>query len=358
MAQVQFGAGSHVSYPEAGSATSAQPTPAVGVFMQKMDISLSEAPLETGKKPGDLKVTRVTADVQYTLEGCKELARLINLHGPEEEKRQKEHLESHLLTQEELTQEVKIVGPKEGQTATEWIGANRGKLQEIVYLNLGSRGLSALPAEFALLSNLRVLELRSNEFTEFPEVVTKLFNLEYLSLFKTNGDLLHELNRGKQDRKYKTYEDCQMAVPAAIGQLIKLIVLDLRFMGLKSLPKEINQLSLLEVLLLKTNYIKELEIGNLKKLKHLHLGENPWQRLTSGLSELAQLTHVDFDEVVRPAKWKEVGVEDNKAKWTELFNALLKIPNLTFLDISKNELQSRPYVEKEGLKIVDKNNLY
>ena len=79
------------------------------------------------------------------------------------------------------------------------------------------------------------------------------------------------------------------AVPAEIGRLSALRVLDLSYNQLTSLPMEIWQLTSLERLDLDGNQLTSLpaEIGQLTSLTYLNLSDN---RLTSLPAEIGQLT--------------------------------------------------------------------
>ena len=82
------------------------------------------------------------------------------------------------------------------------------------------------------------------------------------------------------------------AVPAEIGQLTSLTVLDLGANELTSLPAEIGQLASLEQLCLSYNKLTSwpAEIGQLTSLRRLNIYDN---RLTSVLAEIGQLASLE-----------------------------------------------------------------
>ena len=88
-------------------------------------------------------------------------------------------------------------------------------------------GVSTVPACIGQFSLLRDLILTFGRITSLPPAIGKLTNLKRLSLFKTHGDSEYVLE----------------SLPAEIGQLTSLTVLDLGENKLTSLPAEIGQLT-------------------------------------------------------------------------------------------------------------------
>ena len=166
-----------------------------------------------------------------------------------------------------------------------------GELSELRVLDLSNNGLSGpLPEGFGELSKLEDLYFDSNEFTEIPSQVFELEGLRFLS-FRLN-DLV--------------------SIPAEIGNLVGLESLTLRSNRLRgSIPVEIGNLVNLEGINLSNGTRRgegdnkltgpiPAEIGNLTKLKRLNLSDN---KLTGpippSLGNLAnlELLHLSYNEL-------------------------------------------------------------
>ncbi len=158
-----------------------------------------------------------------------------------------------------------------------------GELPELRELDLSSNGLSgSLPEGFGRFPKLEELSLSSNEFIEIPSEVFEIKSLKELYFV---GNMLER-------------------IPAEIGNLVNLESLNLRSNFLSgSIPAEIGNLVNLERLDLSTDRYYDgdnqltgpipPEIGNLVKLKRLDLSENQLSgeipAELGGLGELEEL---------------------------------------------------------------------
>tara|TARA_B100000482_G_scaffold69668_1_gene48902 strand:+ start:733 stop:1932 length:1200 start_codon:yes stop_codon:yes gene_type:complete len=135
-------------------------------------------------------------------------------------------------------------------------------------------GFSTVPACIGQFSLLRDLILPFNSIMSLPPAIGKLTNLKRMSLYK------------HIDSEYVLE-----SLPAEIGRLTSLTVLDLGENKLTSLPAEIGQLTSLEVLTLTGNQLTSLPatIGQLTSLKKLWLAGN---QLTSVPAEVRQFTQL------------------------------------------------------------------
>ena len=117
-------------------------------------------------------------------------------------------------------------------------------------------------------------------------------------------------------------------VPAEIGQLTSLTVLDLVDNQLSGMPAEIGQLTSLTELYLKGNQLSSMpaEIGQLTSLEKLNLEDN---QLTSLLAEIGQL-----------ASLRELNLRGNQL--TSVPAEIGQLTSLTRLDLSANPLTSVP----------------
>lgn len=187
--------------------------------------------------------------------------------------------------------------------------------KELQTLNLSDNILHSLPDSFATFQALTSLVLDNNRFTEFPEEVCLLRNLEVLSVSKTeiseispnivDLDKLKKLALDSNDLQeipkclvlMKTLEVLQLSnnriqsLPLSIGNLSNLHVLDVSMNDLESVPPSIGDMFKLEVLDLKINQLREIpqEIGDCDALKHLNVSNNNLAALPKRLGRLKDL---------------------------------------------------------------------
>lgn len=128
----------------------------------------------------------------------------------------------------------------------------------VANINLSNNHICALPASFNTLENLRILDLNSNKFKQFPEIVCSLVWLKVLSF------------------AYNNIEE----IPSTIGNLTKLEQLALQSNKLKKLPSEIGNLAMLESLDIGDNSFEELLPKELFALKYL------WPAVRNDLMEI------------------------------------------------------------------------
>ena len=113
-----------------------------------------------------------------------------------------------------------------------------------------------------------------------------------LECFELTGVVPAEIGQLTSLRVLNLNENLLESVPAEIWQLTWLVELDLDDNELTSLPAEIGQLTSLQVLSLYGNHLTSLpaEIGQLASLEKLNLGGN---QLTSLPAEIGQLTSLE-----------------------------------------------------------------
>ncbi|CAK8721463.1 hypothetical protein KKHLCK_10715 [Candidatus Electrothrix laxa] len=184
-------------------------------------------------------------------------------------------------------------------------------------LYLGGMGITTLPPEISLLTNLTELDLRNNQFSSLPPEIGKLKKLQKLILW---------------NNKLST-------IPPKIFLLTNLTKLDLRNNRFSSLPPEICKLTKLKNLNLYGNYISRLpsKIGQLTELTWLNLGHNYFSILPPEIGKLTNLTKLDLrhsqfsslpPEIGKLTKLKELNLSNNE------FNTLpLEIFQLTKLKV-------------------------
>ena len=168
-----------------------------------------------------------------------------------------------------------------------------GKLSALTTLGLGGNKLSSFPPEIGELSALTTLDLSGNQLSTLPPEIGRLTALQALGLA---ANLLHdlaesicqlinlqELRLGKRSvsiagftSEWSSKSNQLKSVPASIGRLTALTMLDLTDNQLSTLPPEIGELSALTTLDLSGNQLSTLppEIVQLTALNMLDLHNN------------------------------------------------------------------------------------
>jgi internalin A len=174
-----------------------------------------------------------------------------------------------------------------------------GRLINLRKLYLAGNHLTALPPEICQLANISELWLTTNRFTELPPEVCRLNTLEDLILDNNYlTKLTPEIGQLTNLQNLAIYCNGLLEVPPEIGRLIELQKLDLTLNKLTTLPPEIGQLERLERLLLYVNKLTSLpaEIGQLASLQHLDLSDNQLTSLPAEIGQLASLQHLDLSQ--------------------------------------------------------------
>ena len=175
-----------------------------------------------------------------------------------------------------------------------------GRPRRVVELYLGRLGLTGeIPAELGSLTNLRLLNLTSNQLRgEIPTELGELSNLQSLLLFdnQLTGEIPTELGKlSNLQSLFLSTNQLTGAIPTKLGNLINLRRLSLPGNELTGgIPTELRNLSNLESLYLSNNQlIGEIppDLGKLTNLRELSLAEN---QLTGEIpKELGNLSNLD-----------------------------------------------------------------
>jgi GTPase SAR1 family protein len=141
------------------------------------------------------------------------------------------------------------------------------------------------------------------------------------------------------------------SLPAEIGELTKLQVLDLGFNQLAKLPVEIGRLTNLQKLYLRGNRLTSVpaELGNLTNLVELYLSGNQLTSVTAELGKLTNLKRLSLHEnqlkSVPAELWKLTNLTHLYLYGNQLMSVsveLRKLINLTLLHLGRNQLTSVP----------------
>ena len=171
----------------------------------------------------------------------------------------------------------------------EWVGNSFTEIPEIVFelkqlevLLISSNQIAIIPESIGQLTNLTELDLGSNQITEIPESVGQLTNLTVLSLFINQIAIIPESIGQLTNLTELDLDSNQIAIiPESIGQLTNLTELDLAGNQIAIIPESIGQLTNLTRLNLHSNQIAIIpeSIGQLINLKRLVLENNPIQNV-------------------------------------------------------------------------------
>jgi len=121
-------------------------------------------------------------------------------------------------------------------------------------LDLSNKGITELPNEIGLLTNLKLLDLSYNEIEEIPESICNLKNLEAVYLLRNNvSKLPAEIGQLGKLKKLDISYNPIVKLPQGLGGCSDLDFLDASYCELRSLPIELNQLYNLKTLNLEEN---------------------------------------------------------------------------------------------------------
>lgn len=160
--------------------------------------------------------------------------------------------------------------------------------------------------KFQRNSNIKSLDLSSNEFKRIPRSVRKLKNLEVLTI--TNNNIKR--------------------IPCFIKRMDKLKELDLTGNNIKLSKSSVKRLSNIEVILLIGNNIESLpeNIGDLKSAKKINLAKNNLSDLPESFAKLNELNHIIF----------------YKNNFSHIPPVIFKLTKLEELDFYYNNIDSIP----------------
>ncbi|XP_057612721.1 leucine-rich repeat and IQ domain-containing protein 4 [Chionomys nivalis] len=156
-------------------------------------------------------------------------------------------------------------------------------LRNLEILALDDNKVTQLPSTMSSLSKLKILGLTGNDFSSFPEEIFSLVSLEKLYIGQDQGSkftYLPENIKKLQKLKELYIENNQLEqLPASLGLMPNLEVLDCRHNLLKQLPDAICHAQGLRELLLEDNLLTRLpeDLDHLVNLKVLTLMNNPME---------------------------------------------------------------------------------
>eukprot|EP01111_Echinosteliopsis_oligospora_P010652 TRINITY_DN3372_c0_g1_i2.p1 TRINITY_DN3372_c0_g1~~TRINITY_DN3372_c0_g1_i2.p1 ORF type:complete len:497 (-),score=80.20 TRINITY_DN3372_c0_g1_i2:120-1610(-) len=219
------------------------------------------------------------------------------------------------------------------------------KLENLVYLNLGSSAISSFP-ECALsnLPNLTYLNISENKLKQVPSSIGELTQLTELSIGSNKEITTLPPSLGHlQHLTILKLGNCRISViPQAIGQLHNLKDLQLQDNTIEDLPSFLWELSSLEMLNISKNKITSLLEPHLT-----NASDDELDRVFSNMRNLKVLTMNDnaFTDIPPHTVANFESLEVLSAE----FNLISRVPadlsrlqNLVLLDVSANRIRSVP----------------
>lgn len=209
--------------------------------------------------------------------------------------------------------------------------------EKVIYLTLDFRTVTATDAQrLAELTNLKVLNLHYFKNDTLPNSIFQLKKLRELRVIGAGffGDY-----KPKADGKHYFLR----TIPAAIGNLKELEILDLSHNAIQTLPPTIGQLSRLKVLNVSGNSLKNLpaSMAQLAQLQYLFLGRNGLKANLEVLQFLPSLVELNLNSnYIRTFPY-----------------SLSKLHRLKKLDLSDNELTQFPLAIINQLTNIESLNL-
>ncbi|XP_013388586.1 malignant fibrous histiocytoma-amplified sequence 1 homolog [Lingula anatina] len=166
---------------------------------------------------------------------------------------------------------------------------NVPSLQE---LNIGHNLLSTIPIDINTLTNLTILKVNDNRFEEFP---THVCDIPALQIFDISGNKIRIIpsSVSKMDSLKTLHIQKNMidVLPGALCDLYELEYLDMRANHLCTIPKSIRRLTRLQTLNISHNQISAFptSLCSLFSLENLDIGQNKIDRIPFEIKEIDEL---------------------------------------------------------------------
>jgi Leucine-rich repeat (LRR) protein len=232
----------------------------------------------------------------------------------------------------------------DGTEQLETLPSQISQLTSLQHLSLSSSGITSLPTQIGLLTQLHTLNLYCCNF--LTSVPTELEHLTNLREFKLSGVRINTFrlkmkNWIKLEVLVLNYFNIEM-IPSEVWMMTKLRHLSFFHNELSFIPSELSCLSNLTHLNLRTNRITHIsnQINKLTQLQYLDLSFNQLTQFPNDISSFLHLSGL----------W----INDNKLK---RFPSQLP-PNLVCLNLERNSITSISSTTLSSLIRLETLNLY
>jgi hypothetical protein len=210
-------------------------------------------------------------------------------------------------------------------------------------IDLSGNNLSELPKNFYELKKIKIAFFSENNFTKFPEVLSKCENLIMIGFKSNQIHTIHE-NSFPKKLRWLIFTNNQIEkLPSSIGVCKLLQKVALAGNKLNELPKEMAQCENIELLRISANHIAELPewLFSLPKLAWLAYSGNP---CCMQLNQKNIIQEIEWDEFSLNEKLGE-GASGiiYKANW----NNPQSNPKIIAIKLFKGEVTSDGYPEDE-----------
>jgi Leucine-rich repeat (LRR) protein len=185
--------------------------------------------------------------------------------------------------------------------------ADNAMKEREIYLN--DRSINSIPEEIELLTNLRTLEITTNNLTKIPNGIGNLTNLKRLDL---SGNYLREIPRDFSRlinlTEINVNRNKIQIFPQQFCFLTNLTIINISHNELTIITHDISLLQKLNILTLDNNLLCDLpkELGLLTNLTRIDLEYNPFKRSLISLKTLSNLDSVwinSSNEILYHAKY-------------------------------------------------------
>ncbi|TXG72720.1 hypothetical protein EZV62_001299 [Acer yangbiense] len=235
-----------------------------------------------------------------------------------------------------------LVKERETIREEEWELANR--------ISLVRLRLSTLP-ERPNGDKILTLLLQESSLVEFPKsFFVHMFNLRLLDLHDTKIRLLPSSISSLKKLTVLFLNNCRelMQLPAEVGDLCRLEVLDIRHTGIHALPAEVGQLTHLKCL--RVSFVEH--VGN-----HNQVGARPRDIISSNIiARLVSLEELSIDLNPNNGRWNQTlrGIAVEVASLENLTCLCFNFPEVdcfqTFIDTSKSLNGNNKLLEDNNLR--------
>jgi Leucine-rich repeat (LRR) protein len=238
-------------------------------------------------------------------------------------------------------------------------------IEKIQYLDCDNMKISELPNTIIKLSNLMTLSLNHNLLTFLPINLPPNLKTIYLN-FNYFKEVPKEICNLSNLEILLMYSNKISSITPEINKLKNLKVLGLSYNILSNIPKEIGELKKLNQLELKENNIFSLPktIIELQNLKTLSLSNNKLSRLPKKMDKLVLLEILDLDNNSLSFIPKEIFTLTNLVGISVNFNKLNNLPKIIqkssikyvsciYNNLNNNYEDERIIINANNLKRID-----